>query len=111
MTMYVGYEVMLAVVTYNISIILNVGVISKFVNESNDVNTVYVVLLVGLDQFVIVGNLYIMFEITLNVLGFVLYMFGVEGHYIDMSSYLLLFCLCLSVHQAIVIVYECMEFG
>jgi hypothetical protein len=76
--MYVGYEVMLAVVTYNISIILNVGVISKFVNESNDVNTVYVVLLVGLDQFVIVGNLYIMFEITLNVLGFVLYMFRVE---------------------------------
>jgi len=75
--MYVGYEVMLAVVTYNISIILNVGVISKFVNESNDVNTVYVVLLVGLDQFVIVGNLYIMFGITLTVLEFVLYMFGV----------------------------------
>jgi hypothetical protein len=29
-------------------------------------------------QFVIVGNLYVMFGITLNVLKFVLYMFEVE---------------------------------
>jgi len=66
---------MLVVVTYSISILLNVGGISKFVN---DVNTVYMVLSVGLDRFVIVGNLYIMFGITLNVLEFVLYMFGIE---------------------------------
>jgi hypothetical protein len=62
-------------VTYSISILFNVGGISKFVN---DVNTVYMVLSVGLDRFVIVGNLYIMFRITLNVLEFVLYMFRVE---------------------------------
>jgi hypothetical protein len=62
-------------VTYSISILFNVGGISKFVN---DVNTVYMVLLVGLDRFVIIGNLYIMFRITLNILKFVLYMFRVE---------------------------------
>jgi hypothetical protein len=62
-------------VIYNMSILLNVGGISKFVN---DVNIVYMILSVGLDQFVIVGNLYIMFGITLTVLEFVLYMFGVE---------------------------------
>ncbi len=73
--MYIGYEVILAVVTYSISILLNVGGISKFVN---DVNTVYMVLSVVLDRFVIIGNLYIMFGITLTVLEFVLYMFGVE---------------------------------
>jgi hypothetical protein len=56
-------------VTYSISILFNVGGISKFVN---DVNTVYMVLSVGLDRFVIVGNLYIMFRITLNVLEFVM---------------------------------------
>jgi hypothetical protein len=54
---------------------LNVGGISKIVNY---VNTVYMVLSVGLDWFVIVGNLYIMFGITLNVLELVLYMFEVE---------------------------------
>jgi hypothetical protein len=37
------------------------------------------ILSAGLDQFVIVGNFYIMFGITLNVSDeFVLYMFGVE---------------------------------
>jgi hypothetical protein len=36
------------------------------------------ILLAGLDRFVIVGNLYIMFGITLNVLEFELYIFGVE---------------------------------
>jgi hypothetical protein len=35
---------------------LNVGEISKFVN---DVNIVYMILSVGLNRFVIVGNLYI----------------------------------------------------
>jgi hypothetical protein len=49
----------------HISILLNVGGISKFVN---DVNTVYMVLSVVLDRFVIIGNLYIMFGITLIVL-------------------------------------------
>jgi len=73
--MYVGYEVKLAVVTYSISILLNVGGISKFVN---DINIVYIVLSVGLNRFLIVENLYIMFGITLNALGFVLYMFRVE---------------------------------
>jgi hypothetical protein len=62
-------------VTYSISILLNVGGISKFVNY---VNIVYMVLFVGLDWFVVVGNLYIMFGITLNILQFVLYMFRVE---------------------------------
>jgi hypothetical protein len=38
--MYVGYEVMLATVTDCISILLNVGGISKFVN---DVNTIHMV--------------------------------------------------------------------
>jgi len=52
-----------------------VGGISKFVN---DVNIIYMVLSVELDRFVIVGNLYIMFGITLNVLEFELYIFGVE---------------------------------
>jgi hypothetical protein len=73
--MYVGYEVILAIVTYSISFLLNVGRISKFVN---DVNIGYMVLSIGLNRFVIVGNLCIMFRITLNILGFVLYMFGVE---------------------------------
>jgi hypothetical protein len=73
--MYVGYEVMFAVMTNLICILLNVDGISKFVN---DVNTVHMVLSVGFDRFVIVRNLYIMFGITLNVLGFVLYMFRVE---------------------------------
>jgi hypothetical protein len=63
------------VMIYSISILFNVGGISKFVN---DVNTVYMVLSVGLDRFVIVGYLYIMFRITLNVLEFVLYMFRVD---------------------------------
>jgi hypothetical protein len=36
------------------------------------------ILSVRLDRFVNVGNLYIMFGITLNVLKLVLYMFGVE---------------------------------
>jgi hypothetical protein len=85
---------------------LNVGGISKIVNY---VNTVYMVLSVGLDWFVIVGNLYIMFGITLNVLELVLYMFEVEWHYVDMSSYLLLFFLWLGVYQTIVIIYKCME--
>jgi hypothetical protein len=49
--MYVGYEVKLAVVTYSISILLNVGGISKFVN---DINIVYIVLSVGLNRFLIV---------------------------------------------------------
>jgi hypothetical protein len=72
--MYVQYEVLLAVVTDHISIILNVSGISKFVNY---VNTVHMVLLVVLDRFIIVGNLYIMFGITLKVFGFVLFMLGV----------------------------------
>jgi hypothetical protein len=55
---------------------VNVGEVSNFVN---DVNIVYMILSVGLDRLLIVGNLYILcFEITLNVLEFVLYMFGVE---------------------------------
>jgi hypothetical protein len=36
------------------------------------IDTVHMVLLVGLVRFVIVGNLYIMFGLTLNVLEFVL---------------------------------------
>lgn len=67
---------------------MNVGGISKIVNY---VNIVYMVLSVELDWFVIVDNLYIMFGITLNILEFVLYMFEVKWHYVDMSSYLLLF--------------------
>jgi hypothetical protein len=67
--MYVGYEFMLAIVTYRISILLNVGGKSKFINY---VNNVHIVLSAGLDQFVIVGNSYIMFGITLNALRFVL---------------------------------------
>lgn len=72
--MYVGYEVMLAIVTDRISIILNVSGISKFVNY---VNTVHMVLSVEFDRFIIEGNLYITFGITLNVFGFVLFMLGV----------------------------------
>jgi hypothetical protein len=45
---------MLSIVTYSISILLNVDGISKFVNN---VNTVYIVLSVGLNRFLIVGNL------------------------------------------------------
>jgi hypothetical protein len=56
--MYVGYEVMFAVMTNLICILLNVDGISKFVN---DLNTVHMVLSVGFDRFVIVRNLYIMF--------------------------------------------------
>jgi hypothetical protein len=62
-------------VTNRIGILFNVGGISKFVN---DVNTIHMVLSIGLDRFVIVGNLSIMFGITLNVLEFVLYMFRIE---------------------------------
>jgi hypothetical protein len=82
--MYVQYEVLLAVVTDHISIILNVSGISKFVNY---VNTVHMVLLVVLDRFIIVGNLYIIFGITMKVFGFVLFMLGVGWQYIDTSSY------------------------
>jgi hypothetical protein len=37
---------------------VNIGGVSNFVN---DVSIVYMILSVGLDRFVIVGNLYIMF--------------------------------------------------
>jgi hypothetical protein len=62
-------------VTYSILSRFKCKWVSKFVNN---VNIVYMILSVRLDRFVNVGNLYIMFGITLNVLKLVLYMFGVE---------------------------------